>query len=169
MHFKWWSANGIDAAIWICQKQFYDPIKRNEISALIQNQTEIQWTQWLLKMFNLGFPTILDKLQSGHDNIWITDVAIAQFQRSEVFPKLFQGNVYPCIAGITIKKVVGDDRPGHKPDDLVLDIILTVYPADKDAPGPVLHRQHIPHWTKEQIATVGRYTTGPLFTRWTKI
>ena len=77
--------------------------------------------------------------------------------------------MYQDIAGITIKKVIGEDRPGHYVNDMVLDIILTVSPAKKETPIPVLHRKHIPHWTREQVATVGRYTTGPLFTHWTGI
>lgn len=169
MHFKWWTATGIDAAIWICQKKYYDPAARNDIKEAIQIQTNVQWSQWMTKLLALGRPAILDQLQSGTENIWVTDVTIAQYQRSEIFPRLFQGSTHPDIAGITIKKVAGEDRPGHNPDDMVLDIILTVYPPEKDAPTPVLHRQHIPHWTKDQIATVGRYTTGPLFTHWTKI
>ena len=169
VHFKWWTAPGIDAAIWICQKQFYDPIKRKDVTDTVRAQTNIEWSQWMIKLLNLGYPAILNQLQSGRENIWVTDVAIAQFQRSGSFPRLFQGSTHPSIAGITIKKVAGDDRPGLNPSDLVLDIILTVYPNERDAPGPVLHRQHIPHWTREQIATVGRYTTGPLFTHWTKI
>ena len=169
VHFKWWNATGIDAAIWVCQKQFYDPTQRKQIEETVRNQTNLQWTDWIMKLFVSGHPAILEQLQTGHDNIWVTDVAIAQWQRSNFFPRLFQGTVYPNIAGITIKKVAGDDRPGLNPGDLVLDIILTVYPSSKDAPSPVLHRQQIPHWTKEQIATVGRYTTGPLITHWTKI
>ena len=169
VHFKWWSATGIDAAIWVCQKQFYDPEQRQTLEELVRSQTSVQWSEWLFKLFSLGHPAILAQLQTGHDNIWVTDVAIAQFQRSGAFPKLFQGNLYPNIAGITIKKVAGDDRPGIKSDDLVLDIIITVCPSSKDTPSPVLHRQQIPHWTREQIAVVGRYTTGPLITHWTKI
>ena len=136
---------------------------------MIRAQTNVQWSSWLFKLFNLGHPAILEQLQSGHDNIWVADVAIAQFHRSGAFPRLFYDTVYPNIAGITIKKVAGDDRPGLQDGDLVLDIILTLCPSTKDAPSPVLHRQQIPHWTKEQIAEVGRYTTGPLITHWTKI
>lgn len=169
VYFKWWNATGIDAAIWICQKQFYNPLQRQELKNLVQGQSDLQWSQLMVKLLALGTPSILDQLQAGKENIWVTDVTIAQSQRSGYFPQLFQGTTYPDIAGITIKKVAGEDRPGHNPNDMVLDIILTVSPAERDTPTPVLHRQHIPHWTKEQVASVGRYTTGPLFTHWTKI
>ena len=61
------------------------------------------------------------------------------------------------------------DRPEYQPSDLAYDVILTLCPESKDHPKPIFHRQNIPQWTDDQIKTIGRYTTGPLFTHWTKL
>lgn len=169
LQFKWWTATGVDAAVWICHKHFHNPTDRTNLVNAIRNQTNTDWSNWMLKLLNLGTPAIFDQIQSGHDNIWVTDVTIENSQRLGVFPEIFQNETRSRVAGIIIKKVADADRPGQHPNDLVLDVIITVHPKDEEAPGPVLHRQQIPHWTREQIATFGRYTTGPLVTHWTKI
>ena len=169
LQFKWWRLPGLDCAIWVCQKQFYSQEKRNKLVQLVADQTELEWSNWIIKLLNLGYPNILQKIQSGHENIWITDLYLAQCQRSGAFPRLFQGELYPEISGITIKKVPGSDRPDVIDTDLTFDIIVTLCSAADECPTPILHRQHIPHWTPEQKQLAGRYTTGPLFTHWTKI
>ena len=169
LQFKWWRCPGLDCAIWVCQKKYYNQETRNKLVQLVANQSELDWSAWLLKLFHLGHPNIFQKIHSGCENLWITDLTIAQSQRSGAFPRLFQGDVYPEIAGITIKKVLGSDRPNVIDTDLTFDVILTLCPAADECPTPILHRQHIPHWTNEQKQLAGRYTTGPLFTHWTKI
>ena len=161
--------DGLDCAIWICQKQYYNPDQREALVQLVANQTKFEWSEWMLKLLNLGHPNILNKIKTGHENIWVTDLTLAQNQRSGAFPKLFQGNIYPDLAGITIKKVSGEDRPGYVSTDIAFDVILTICPAAENCPNPILHRQHIPQWTPEQHQMAGRYTTGPLFTHWTRI
>ena len=167
--FKWWKMDGLDFAIWICQKQYYDPAKRECLRKLVADQSDLDWTSRILKLLHLGHPNIFNKIKSGQENIWVTDLALAQSQRSGSFPKLFQADIYPDLAGITIKKVSGEDRPDFAPKDLAFDVIVTICPAAENCPSPILHRQQIPHWTPEQQKLVGRYTTGPLFTHWTRI
>lgn len=161
--------DGLDFAVWICQKQYYDADKKEKLKQLVSDQSGLDWTAWILKLLNLGHPNIFNRIKSGQENIWVTDLTLAQSQRSGAFPKLFQGNIYPDLAGISIKKVSGEDRPDYSADDLAFDVILTICPAADNCPSPILHRQQIPQWTAEQQKMVGRYTTGPLFTHWTKI
>ena len=167
--FKWWTIPGVDAAIWICQKRYYQATDRAALAETVRNQTDLDWTLWLTKLLNLGQPAILDRLKTGTDNIWLTDVTISQYQRTGIFPQLFHNVHFPDIAGITLKTIPGSDRPDAKPTDLILDIIVTITPADMDTPSPVLHRQQIPLWTEDQRTGFGRYTTGPVFTQWDRI
>lgn len=167
--FKWWRTPGLDFAVWVCQKQFYNPENRAKVAETVRNQTPLDWSVWILKLLNLGHPSVLSQIQSGQENIWITDLTLAQNHRSGAFPRLFQGEIYPEIAGITIKKVLGTDRPDANEIDLFFDLIVTMCPASDMCPSPILHRNQIPQWTIEQREMVGRYTTGPLFTHWTKL
>ena len=167
--FKWWRTSGLDLAVWVCQKRYFDPEKRAKLTKMVQNQTPIEWSSWLIKLLNLGHPSVMSQIQSGHENIWITDLTLAQNHRSGSFPRLFQGDIFPEIAGITFKKVLGSERPNVNESDLTFDVILTLCPASEECPTPILHRNQIPQWTIEQREMVGRYTTGPLFTHWTKM
>ena len=169
LHFKWWKMTGVDASIWMCQKQFYQAPDRIKLARLAQNQTDIDWSSWMVKLFALGQPTVFDRLKGGSPALWITDMTISQSQRSGFFPQLFHDEIYPDIAGITIKTIAGSERPDANPNDIIVDIIITFCPAMADPPTPVLHRQQIPKWTEDQKQGFGRYTTGPYFTHWEKI
>ena len=169
LQFKWWNLPGLNCAVWYCQKKF-SPEQKSELVNLIQNETVTEQSIWMTKMFTIGRPSILEKIAAGSETIWLTDLTIAEKQRSGKFPQLFQGNIYPQIAGITIKKVEGSDRPALNPTDTCLDVIITLTTGSADpVPNPVFHREQLPDWTVQQRHLYGRNTTGPLFTHWTKI
>ena len=169
LQFKWWSTPGLDMAVWICQKQFFDENTRSKLKTQIVDTTDLEWTKIMINILQTGYPDILTRLNNGTENIWITDLHIAQCQRSGSFPKIFTGEVNSIMAGITIKKIPGSDRQTPNVNDIALDVIITICPPSDILTNPVLHRQHIPQWTDTQISQNGRYTTGPLFTHWTKI
>ena len=56
--FKWWKMDGLDFAVWVCQKQYYDPVKKEELKSLVANQTDLDWSSWILKLLHLGHPNI---------------------------------------------------------------------------------------------------------------
>ena len=168
LQFRWWKMPGLNCAIWYCHKKYTTAQKAlllNDISMETENDRSI----WMVRLLNLGRPSLLSKLQSGTDYIWVTDLTINEKQRSELFPKLFHGSLNPDIAGITIKKVDGRDRPNYHENDLCVDVVITFYPADEAiSPSPIFHREQIPDWSAQQRTLLGRHTTGPLFTPWWK-
>ena len=140
------------------------------ITNQIRNETLMDQSVWSNRLMALGRPSILEKLNSGITTIWLTELTIAEKQRSGKFPKLFHGNIFPEIAGITIKKVDRQDRPGLCSNDMCLDIIITFAINCYDhLPNPIFHREQLPDWTVQQRQIFGRHTTGPLFTHWHKI
>ena len=169
LHFKWWNISGVNCAVWYCHKHF-DTEARTQLANMIRLETVPEQSCWLNKLFATGSPTILEKIVSGNDKIWVTDLTIAEKQRSGKFPKLFQGNIFPQIAGITIKKVDGQDRPALDRADICVDIMITFTTSDADPiPNPIFHREQLPDWTVQQRHLYGRHTIGPLFTHWCKI
>ena len=169
LHFKWWSATGIDLAIWICQKQFFDENARTKLRTQVAETSDLEWTKIVMNILQTGHPDTLTRLKKGVENLWLTDLHLAQCQRSGSFPLIFSGEIPSILAGITLKKIPGNDRQLPNPADMTLDVIITLCPPSDILTNPVLHRQHIPQWTNAQISQNGRYTTGPLFTHWTKI
>ena len=156
-------------AVWYCQKQM-NAEQKKILSDQIKTETDLEQSIWVNRLMALGRPSILEKINSGNTTIWLTDLTIAEKQRSGKFPKLFHGNIFPEIAGITIKKVDGQDRPGLNVNDICLDIIITfAYNCYDYLPNPVFHREQLPDWTLQQRHLFGRDTTGPLFTHWHKI
>ena len=168
LYFKWWNITGVNCAVWYCHKHFNEADRETLIST-IASETVADCSSWLNTLFSLGRPSILRKIFAGNEKIWVTELTVAEKQRSEKFPKLFHGTLFPQVAGITIKKVDGQDRPGLNPTDICLDVILTIVPPDVDiVPNPVFHREQLPDWTVQQRHLYGRHTTGPLFTHWLK-
>ena len=169
LQFKWWNIPGLNCAVWYCHKQFNAEDKASLVS-LIQQETVPDRTCWLNRLLAFGRPSILEKIFAGNDKIWITDLTVAEKQRSGKFPKLFHGDLFPQVAGITIKKVDGQDRPALDPTDICVDIIITFTTSSADpVPNHVFHREQLPDWTVQQRHLYGRHTTGPLFTHWCKI
>ena len=169
LQFKWWNLSGLNCAVWYCQKHF-GPEEKKQLVQMIQNETTLEQSIWMNRLFTIGNPSVLEKIATGSETIWITDLTMAEKQRSGKFPQLFQGNIYPQIAGITIKKVDGRDRPGLNPADTCVDVIITMTTQSADPiPNPVFHREQLPDWTVQQRHLFGRNTTGPLFTHWTKL
>ena len=159
---------GLNCAIWYCHKK-YDTMQKEILLREIEAETESARSIWMVRLFNLGRPSLLEKLQTGTDCIWITDLTINEKQRSELFPRLFHNQLNPDIAGITIKKVDGRDRPNYRDTDICVDIVITLYPTGEEiAPSPIFHREQIPDWSAQQRTLLGRHTTGPLFTPWWK-
>ena len=69
--FKWWRFPGIDFAIWVCQDQ-YNENDKTYMKKLINSQTDIDWSTWLVKLLQIGRPSIMDRLKKGEKNIWLT-------------------------------------------------------------------------------------------------
>ena len=169
LYFKWWNMTGLNCAVWYCQKQF-NRRDKEILTNRIKCESIPEQTVWLNTLFSLGRPSLFHKLTTGNEKIWVTDLTVAEKQRSGKFPKLFHlVPLYPEIAGITIKKVDGSDRPGLCATDLCVDVIITFAPpSEENTPSPVFHREQLPDWTAQQRHLYGRHTTGPLFTHWLK-
>ena len=165
--FKWWRIPGLDAAVWFCHHGIADNNLVRNLSNAIQSLDDRQLTNWLISMLNLGQPSALCRIISGVENIWVTGQSIAKKQVDGHFPKYFCDLYNLKIAGIITNRVNGSDRPDRVPSDYCLDIIFTF--VTNDSLLPIYHRERIPQWTSTQQTTIGRYTTGPLSTAWSKI
>ena len=165
--FKWWRSPGIDAAVWFCHNDITDGAILLNLSRSIRNLNGWQLSNWLISVFNLGTPSILSRINTGIENIWVTGQSIIKMQKDGHFPDPFYDTINIKMAGIIANRVNGSDRPDHVPTDYCLDIICT-FTTNENAP-PILHRERIPQWTSAQRTTIGRYTTGPLTTIWSRI
>ena len=166
LHFKWWRCPGIDAAVWFVHKEITSATLQKELNRSISKYSDIQLSKWLVPILSLGQPSVINRLSTGTENIWITDKTLIQEQTFVQLLRHFSSDKLQ-IAGIIINRTDGSDRPDSKMDDYCLDVIITFTTFSSTL--PIYHRERIPQWSTTQRSTIGRYTTGPLFSAWSKI
>ena len=167
LQFKWWRSPGLDAAVWFCHHGIADTDLIFNLSRAIQSLDDRQVTNWIISMLNIGQPSVLSRIISGIKNIWVTGQSVTSTQKEGRFPKYFNNFRNLKTAGIITNRVDGFDRPDRVPSDYCLDIIVTF--VTNDSLSPICQRERIPQWTSTQQSTIGRYTTGPLSTVWSKV
>ena len=165
--FKWWRIPGVDAAVWFCHNMDVASNPSTQLTRTIQDLDDRLLSSWLISVFNIGKPSAFSRVISGIENIWVTAQSITKHSEDGHFPNYFQNRQNLKVTGIIINTVDGSDRPDRKLSDYCLDIIVT-FTSSNSIP-PIYHRERIPQWTSTQRSTIGRYTTGPLTTVWSKI